>query len=150
MRLRRASLADMPVVAALHRTTLRVSLPFLPELHTAEDDRRFFSGAFFEANRIWIAEDETGLAGYAAIAAGWLNHLYIHPDRQGQGLGGLLLAKAMEEEGELQLWAFQKNTRARAIYEAKGFVLVRLTDGADNEEREPDALYRWTRPVTDD
>jgi hypothetical protein len=33
---------------------------------------------------------------------------------------------------------------ARRCYEARGFVLVRETDGTANEEREPDALYLWT------
>jgi len=60
-------------------------------------------------------------------------------------VGDLLLAKAMEGAQTLQLWTFQRNARARAFYEKRGFALVRLTDGADNEEGEPDALYLWTR-----
>jgi hypothetical protein len=43
----------------------------------------------------------------------------------------------------LQLWTFQRNLRARGFYEARGFALVRQTDGSDNEEKEPDALYLW-------
>ena len=38
---------------------------------------------------------------------------------------------------------FQKNTGAIRFYERHGFRLVKLTDGADNMEREPDALYAW-------
>jgi hypothetical protein len=38
---------------------------------------------------------------------------------------------------------FQRNEDARRFYERRGFRLVRLTDGADNMEREPDALYAW-------
>ena len=30
-------------------------------------------------------------------------------------------------------------------YEANGFVAVRETDSAANEEKEPDVLYRWMR-----
>ena len=145
MRLRRASLADMPAVAVLHRTTMRVSLSYLPDLHTAEEDRRFFTETLFAANTVWLAEEGEALAGYAAVAPGWLTHLYVHPDHQSRGAGALLLARAMEGQSELQLWTFQRNARARAFYESRGFTLVRLTDGADNEEREPDALYRWTR-----
>jgi hypothetical protein len=44
----------------------------------------------------------------------------------------------------LQLWTFQRNSRARGFYEARGFNLIERTDGARNEEREPDALYLWT------
>jgi hypothetical protein len=43
----------------------------------------------------------------------------------------------------LSLWTFQRNQQARHFYESKGFVPVKETDGADNEEHEPDALYTW-------
>ena len=45
------------------------------------------------------------------------------------------------------LWVFQKNEGARRFYERHGFELVKLTDGAENMEREPDALYRWNGNV---
>lgn len=145
MRLRRAELSDMAAVAVLHRLTMRVSLGFLPDLHTAEEDRWWFAERLYPANAVWLAEDGEVLLGYAAVAPGWLNHLYVHPDHQGRGAGGALLAQSMADQAELQLWTFQRNARARAFYEHRGFVLVELTDGARNEEREPDARYRWTR-----
>jgi putative acetyltransferase len=143
--LRRAILADMAAVAALHRTTMQASLPFLPDIHTPQDDQRFFHDVLFPTNQVWVAEAGGAIAGYAAWSHGWLNHLYIHPDHHGQGLGDALLAKAMEAEADLQLWAFQRNGRARRFYEKRGFSLVRLTDGSGNEEGEPDALYQWRR-----
>jgi len=150
MHIRRAALADMPALAVLHRLTMRVSLDYLPELHTPEEDRAYFCGPFHAANTVWLAEDEAGLAGYAGTEPGWLNHLYVHPARQGIGVGPRLLAQVMDGADELRLWTFQRNARARRFYERCGFVLVELTDGAGNEEREPDALYRWTRPITND
>ena len=45
----------------------------------------------------------------------------------------------------LHLWTFQRNAQARRFYEARGFALVKETDGAANEEKEPDALYLWKR-----
>jgi hypothetical protein len=35
---------------------------------------------------------------------------------------------------------------ARSFYETSGLALPRETDGASNEEKEPDSLYLWTRP----
>jgi hypothetical protein len=35
--------------------------------------------------------------------------------------------------------------RPGTFYEARGFALIQQTDGARNEEKEPDALYLWTR-----
>ena len=34
-----------------------------------------------------------------------------------------------------------------ALSDAHAYVLVKLTDGAENMEREPDALYRWNGNV---
>jgi putative acetyltransferase len=59
--------------------------------------------------------------------------------------GQALLTAAREGVAELSLWTFQSNTLARRFYERQGFTLVELTDGAANEERLPDALYRWVR-----
>jgi ribosomal protein S18 acetylase RimI-like enzyme len=56
-----------------------------------------------------------------------------------------LLDKAKERNSELQLWTFQRNVSAIRFYQANGFRLVRETDGAVNEEREPDALFAWSR-----
>ena len=33
--------------------------------------------------------------------------------------------------------------RARRFYEHRGFRLVELTDGSENDEKTPDAHYRW-------
>jgi hypothetical protein len=49
--------------------------------------------------------------------------------------------------GALELWCFQANERARGFYEARGFRAIRFTDGADNEKRTPDILYRWELPA---
>ncbi len=141
MSLRRAVPADAGEVARLHRHVMRVSLAYLPELHTAEDDLWFFSERLFPENEVWVAEAGGRIAGYVAFKPGWISHLYIHPDHQGQRLGEALLGKALEDGSARELWTFQKNDRARRFYEARGFALVRLTDGADNEEKEPDALY---------
>jgi putative acetyltransferase len=145
MPIRGTTLADMPTLAVLHRLTVKTSLPYLPDLHTAEEDLAFFSATLFPANDIWAAEMDGAILGYAAASPGWLNHLYVHPHHQGAGVGAALLAQVMSGADDLQLWAFQKNTRARGFYERRGFELVRLTDGTGNEEREPDALYRWVR-----
>lgn len=143
MSLRRAGAEDAEALASLHRQTVRASLPFLPEIHTAADDIRFFAQRLLSECEVWLAEDEAAVAGYIAFRPGWIDHLFIHPDRQGQGVGPQLLRIALKDGAERRLWTFQKNLRARAFYEARGFVLERLTDGAGNEEKEPDALYVW-------
>ncbi|MNI84182.1 putative acetyltransferase [compost metagenome] len=64
---------------------------------------------------------------------------------QGRGIGSRLLDIAKANHVRLNLWTFQKNAGARFFYESQGFEVVRETDGADNEEQEPDILYSWRR-----
>ncbi|MFI4935816.1 MAG: GNAT family N-acetyltransferase [Caulobacterales bacterium] len=151
MKLRRGRLEDMAEVARLHRHTVRTSLPFLPVLHTPQEDFDYFSTILFAKAQFWLAEDEPGeggageALGYIAFRPDFIEHLFIRPDAQGQGIGPRLLEKAREGAAELSLWTFQQNLRARRFYERHGFVVVTETDGADNEERMPDVLYRWRR-----
>jgi GNAT superfamily N-acetyltransferase len=143
--LRRASLEDMPGLARLYRRTVQTSLPFLPTLHTPEEDAWWFSERLFAVNEVWIAEGENGPEGYIAFRSDFIEHLFIAPEAQGRRLGVKLLDKAREVSDELSLWTFQQNLRARRFYEKHGFFVVTETDGADNEEKLPDVLYRWRR-----
>lgn len=150
MILRPGRLEDMAAVARLHRHTVRTSLPFLPDLHTAEEDLRWFEDNLFTKSQVWLAEGAAGTPiGYVAFRPDFIEHLFIHPEAQGAGLGLTLLHKAMEGSRELSLWTFQQNSRARRFYERNGFVVVTETEGADNEEKLPDVLYRWRRAADD-
>jgi putative acetyltransferase len=143
--LRRAVRTDMESVARLHRHVRRTCLPYLPELHTPQQDLAFFEQHVFPSSMIWLAEDEGRLIGFAVLKQDWLDHLYVDPAWHGRGVGKALLTAVREDAQELNLWTFQVNVQARRFYERHGFRLVELTDGSGNEERTPDARYRWTR-----
>lgn len=143
--LRRLNLEDMDAVAVIHRTAFDDRLPWLAGLHTPEEDRAYFRGPVFERCEVWGSMRQGRLAGFIAFREAWIDQLYVLPDAQGLGLGRLLLDKAKSRWPVLKLWTFQANSRARAFYEAAGFVAIDETDG-DNEEQEPDVLYRWEAP----
>ena len=142
--IRRATATDSDEVAAVHRVSKESALPFLPALHTRDEDRTFFRTRVFPACQVWV-EDNNGIADFIAFREGWVDHLYVLPNMLRRGFGRALLSKAKERNSELQLWTFQRNLNAIGFYKANGFHLVRETDGASNEEREPDALYAWSR-----
>ena len=144
MILRRATEADAQAIAIVLRQAFRISLPFLPELHTPEEDLWFVREVMLVKDEVWVVEAGGGaIAGFIGFREGWIDHLYVHPDWQGRGLGPELLSKPLQYRQTRRLWTFQKNTRARAFYESRGFKLIELTDGSGNEEKEPDALYEW-------
>ena len=143
--LRRLELPDMDAAARVHRIAFDRALPTLAGLHTSDEDRWFFRERVFPACALWGAFDDAGMTGMIAFRNDWIDQLYVLPAAQGRGAGSSLLQVAQDSFERLQLWTFQRNVRARRFYEARGFALVRETDGSRNEEKEPDALYLWTR-----
>lgn len=142
VRYRRAGDTDAGAIASLFRTTRQTCLPYLPVLHTADEDVAFFSARVLAHDTVWVAERAGRIVGFCAFGNGWLNHLYIDKDSQRSGIGSELLDIAARENDTLTLWVFQKNLSAIRFYESHGFRLIATTDGAENEERMPDALYR--------
>ena len=144
----RLTAADAPDVAALFARSRAMTMPWLPVLHSPDEDRAFFAGQLDEGAG-WGAWESAGperrLLGFAIIRPGWLDHLYVEPERRRQGVGSLLLGAALaDRSGPVSLWVFQRNAAARAFYARHGFVEVERTDGSGNEEREPD--IRLIRP----
>jgi putative acetyltransferase len=142
--IRRATVDESDEVASVHRVSKETAMPFLPVLHTHEEDRIFFRTRVFPTCEVWVAND-IGIAAFVAFREGWLDHLYVLPSHARRGYGKALLDKAKERDSLLQLWTFQRNLNAIGFYKANGFRLVRETGGAGNEEREPDAMFAWSR-----
>jgi GNAT superfamily N-acetyltransferase len=94
---------------------------------------------------VWGHFDGDQLSGIIAFRDGWIEQLYVLPAAQGRGIGTELINVAKGACARLELWTFQRNARARRFYQARGFMLAEETDGARNEEKEPDARYVWMR-----
>lgn len=141
--LRQAETHDAAAIARIHIVSKRETMPYLPELHTEEDTRSWVSEGVLPNQDVWVAERAGRPVGVAALDGEVLEQLYVLPEDQGCGVGSMLLQKAFElADGPIMLWTFQRNTAARAFYERRGFVAVEFTNGADNEEHEPDVRYQ--------
>jgi GNAT superfamily N-acetyltransferase len=143
--LRPLALTDMGAAAQVHRVAFDQAMPWLVGLHTPDEDRWFYRERIFPTCRVWGRFDGDELNGIIAFRDGWIEQLYVRPAAQGRGIGTELLNTTKGISERLELWTFQRNAATRRFYEARGFSLVEQTDGARNEEREPDARYVWTR-----
>jgi GNAT superfamily N-acetyltransferase len=145
--LRRATDADAEAVADVLIDSYRAALPTVRRAHDDADIRQYVREVLIPRTECWVAVDGNGRpVAMMSLKPGWVDQLYVAPDRLGEGIGRRLLDLAKERSaGELQLWTFQVNDRARRFYGRNGFVAAEMTDGSANEEREPDVRLVWRR-----
>ena len=87
----------------------------------------------------WLARQGGRVVGYMLIDGEHLDHLYVHPEAQGRGVGSTLLHKARSlSPRRIALVTFQRNVSARAFYEKHGFRPLRFTAGRKT---------RWANPT---
>jgi GNAT superfamily N-acetyltransferase len=136
---------DAEAVTRIFRESRAEAMPWLPVLHTEEEDLRWFREAL--TGEAWVFEEAGAVLGYAVLRTDELHDLYVAPEAQRRGVGSALFARAQQARPEgFEFWVFRDNARARRFYEARGCVALRETDGRDNEEQTPDVLYEW-RPA---
>ena len=142
---------DAEPLTAIFTSARRAAMPWLPELHSEEEDRAFIGERVMRECDVLVARREGRSAGFLALNDDMVEHLYVVPDDQRQGIGSALLAaaKAKRPDG-LRAWVFQRNAGAIAFFARHGFREVMRTDGTDNEEREPDVLLSASRIASAD
>ncbi len=151
IRIEEAKEEDMQEVARVFRTTRESELPYLPNLHTPQEDVSFFRSKVFGRHTVHVLkENDVRLVGFITFDSEWIHHLYILPELTGHGLGAQLMKLAKKNSKNLQLWAFQRNQRAIKFYQKHGFKIIKETDGSENEENEPDVLMQWAKPLVTD
>jgi GNAT superfamily N-acetyltransferase len=154
LRIREAETKDAEAVARVHICAWQaayrgqLSDDYLDGLSVDErlpNTRAMIEGATADL-RVWVAEDEDGVVGFAVTApsedadadrkTGELYAIYLQPERVGTGLGRSLLEHAI---GDLRsrgfqtatLWVLETNEQARRFYEIAGW----KPDGTTTSER---------------
>ncbi|MBZ5733360.1 GNAT family N-acetyltransferase [Nocardioides sp. TRM66260-LWL] len=143
--LRPASPDDLPAVAALHWAARRHAVPAMPApVHPHAEVLAHLGSLDLARHEVWLAEDASGLLGYATLTGAWLDDLYVAPEHQGRGVGSALLAlvQGLRPDG-FELWVFESNAPARALYARHGVIELETTDGSGNEEGAPDVRAAW-------
>lgn len=125
----------------------RREMNYAPLAHAEAEVRAWFAGTLLPSGGAWLAERNGDIAGFAAASLQgdvlWLDQLYVRAGHRGVGVGEMLLQRLLSPPAPAcRLFVFQANLGARRFYETHGFALLSLSDGQDNEECCPDALYQ--------
>ena len=111
----------------------------------------FFTSLDPAGHHLLMESDTSSIVAFMSLSPGYLEHLYVHVDWQGQGLGSRLMARAKSRSSEgFDLHTFQLNTGAQAFYLSHGFQEVargyaREADNpwATSPDQLADIRYRW-------
>jgi len=79
--------------------------------------------------RLWVAEADGRVVGYARAGADEVHGLYVDPDLIGTGIGRALFERAVDDlrvrgARSVTVWHFVGNERAARFYERAGMRLV--------------------------
>ncbi len=144
---------DAEAIARVYLRSRRELVACAPLAHSDEEIHAWIRGRLIPAGRTTVALIGGEVVGLLAVSSGpggsWIDQLYLLPERIGEGIGTVLLERAVAElPPPIRLYTFQGNARARRFYEARGFAATAFGDGSHNEERCPDVLYEWRpRPL---
>lgn len=142
--LRLATTDDAQLLAGIHCDARAAAMPWLPILHSKDEVVRWMEGAVLAEQHVVVAMQGATAVGFAALSRGWVEQLYVAPEYWRTGAGSVLLQQAkLHLSDGFRLWTFQRNAMARAFYRMHGLTEIRMTDGYDNEEKEPDVLLGW-------
>ena len=148
--IQRAIVSDADEIAALYIASRQDALAYLPALYSDAEIRRWVSEVMLKRGEVWTGRLNGRIVGFFSLVDANLEQLYLLPGFYRRGIGSRLLDKAKTlSSGRLRLFTFQRNSRARAFYEARAFKVIDSSDGSRNEEREPDCLYEWVKDLCD-
>ncbi|AQP47894.1 acetyltransferase [Tessaracoccus aquimaris] len=126
MEVRDATVEDWPVLVDVWRSAVDATHDFL-----AADDRdrieSHLASDYFPQVRLAAAVVSDRIVGFAGVAGGSLEMLFVHADFRGRGVGTTLLGWALRQ-GVDRVDVNQQNPQAVGFYLANGFHTVGRSD----------------------
>ena len=145
--LRAAVIADAVAIADILIAARTEFMTYAPLVHGELELHRWVAEDLLRQAGVTVAMRGAQIVGMVSVSRvdgeSWIDHMAVAPAYTGTGIGTALLAHVLATlMPPVLLYTFQANLGARRFYERVGFVPVKFTDGAENEERCPDVLYR--------
>lgn len=92
--LRDGSTSDADQLTVLFRRSHAHAMPWLAVPHDEPSTRWWMEHSLLVEQAVRVAHHSDQLLGFTASTDGWLQHLYVDTDHQGQGIGRMLLKDA--------------------------------------------------------
>lgn len=116
--------SDYPELALLWEKSVRATHHFLPDSYI-KLLRPLVEQRYLDAVLLICCRDRRGhITGFAGVAMGKVEMLFIHPRHRGHGIGTCLLRYAVERLNASELEVNEQNPKALAFYRKQGFEVI--------------------------
>ncbi len=104
--------------------------PFIGEPRLVEQ-RQLIEDEYLPQSETWVACHAGEAIGFVSLLDIHVGGIFVAPDRQGMGVGRMLIAHALQRKGQLSLEVYTANEQAICFYKSLGFSEVSRRDVDD-------------------
>ncbi len=115
--------SDLDGVLSSWENASRIAHPFLKKDFLAQE-RKNIPELYIPNADTWVVEADNQVAGFIALIGNEVGAIFLQPEHQGKKLGKLMMDKAQELHGDMEVEVFEKNSIGRNFYEQYGFKLI--------------------------
>lgn len=111
---------DLDELLSAWENATRIAHPFFTE-EFLDQERRNIPELYLPNAETWVAEKDSRIIGFMALIGNEVGAVFVEPSFQGRGIGTMLIDKACELRGNLEVEVFAENLIGRPFYERYGF-----------------------------
>ena len=123
IRIRQYMVSDLDAVLNSWEVATRLAHPFMTDEFIAQEKINV-AEIYMPNTDTWVAEFEGEVKGFIALMGNEVGAIFLQPDCHGKGIGKLLMDKAQELHGDLEVEVFKENSIGRRFYSRYGFELL--------------------------
>ena len=120
MQIRQYNNSDLDAVLSSWEVATRFAHPFMTDEFIAQE-RINVAEIYMPNTDTWVIELEGNVEGFIALMGNEVGAIFLQPKFHGKGLGKLLMDKAKELHGDLEVEVFKENAIGRKFYSQYGF-----------------------------
>lgn len=115
--------SDLDDLLSVWENASKIAHPFLKEDFLMQE-RKKIPELYLPNADTWVIEIGNQVIGFIALIGNEVGALFLEPKHQGKKMGKLMMDKAQELHGDLEVEVFEKNAMARHFYSKYGFKLI--------------------------
>ena len=114
---------DLDGVLSSWENASKIAHPFLKEDFLAQE-RKNIPELYLPNADTWVVDTDNQVIGFIALIGNEVGAIFLQPEHQGKKMGKLMMDKAQELHGDLEVEVFEKNSIGRNFYAKYGFKLI--------------------------